>query len=95
MKQNAEWIVQCHSKDDHLVPVKEARIVAEKVNPLFIMSLFPFCIIRFLLFVIFMLICINITNICRRSEQSTMKWINMDTFNVTSSQKCWPSLNQN
>jgi hypothetical protein len=32
MKNNAGWIVQCHSKDDHLVPIAEARVVAEKVQ---------------------------------------------------------------
>eukprot|EP00026_Physarum_polycephalum_P017144 Phypoly_transcript_18261.p1 GENE.Phypoly_transcript_18261~~Phypoly_transcript_18261.p1 ORF type:complete len:242 (+),score=39.45 Phypoly_transcript_18261:62-727(+) len=32
IKQNVEWIVQFHSKDDHLVPVSEARFVAEKIG---------------------------------------------------------------
>ncbi len=31
MKKNADWIVQVHAKDDHLVPVREARFVHEHV----------------------------------------------------------------
>lgn len=41
MKTNAEWILQLHSKDDHLVPVSAARFVAEKVCP--IICLPSFC----------------------------------------------------
>lgn len=33
MKSNAKWIIQFHSKDDHLVPVTEARHVHENVTP--------------------------------------------------------------
>jgi predicted alpha/beta hydrolase family esterase len=32
MKPNAEWIVQYHSVNDHLVPVEEGRKVAENLG---------------------------------------------------------------
>eukprot|EP00928_Gymnodinium_smaydae_P042532 TRINITY_DN28615_c0_g1_i1.p1 TRINITY_DN28615_c0_g1~~TRINITY_DN28615_c0_g1_i1.p1 ORF type:complete len:397 (-),score=52.11 TRINITY_DN28615_c0_g1_i1:156-1250(-) len=32
IRKNAGWIIQFHSKDDHLVPVQEARTVAEKIR---------------------------------------------------------------
>eukprot|EP01126_Amoeba_proteus_P007231 TRINITY_DN1257_c0_g1_i10.p1 TRINITY_DN1257_c0_g1~~TRINITY_DN1257_c0_g1_i10.p1 ORF type:complete len:106 (+),score=14.64 TRINITY_DN1257_c0_g1_i10:664-981(+) len=31
MKQNSEWIVQFHSPDDHLVPIREGSLVASKL----------------------------------------------------------------
>lgn len=32
MKKNADWIAQFHSKDDHLVPIAEGRIVSKEVG---------------------------------------------------------------
>lgn len=32
MRKNAEWVLQFHSEDDHLVPVEEARHVHEQVR---------------------------------------------------------------
>jgi hypothetical protein len=32
MKENANWIVQFHSKDDFLVPVEQGQYVANKVQ---------------------------------------------------------------
>ena len=31
MKANAKWIAQFHSKDDRLVPIKEAKYVSQQV----------------------------------------------------------------
>eukprot|EP01111_Echinosteliopsis_oligospora_P009830 TRINITY_DN2954_c0_g1_i1.p1 TRINITY_DN2954_c0_g1~~TRINITY_DN2954_c0_g1_i1.p1 ORF type:complete len:215 (-),score=62.57 TRINITY_DN2954_c0_g1_i1:26-670(-) len=32
MKTGADWIIQIHSTDDHLVPFSEGKFVAEKIN---------------------------------------------------------------
>lgn len=32
IKSNAEWILQYHSSDDHLIPIAEADLVASKLN---------------------------------------------------------------
>lgn len=39
MKTNASWIIQLHSKDDHLVPVSAARFVRDKVSCLLLWEL--------------------------------------------------------
>lgn len=35
MKQNAEWIIQFHSRSDHLVPISEGRLVAKELGTIY------------------------------------------------------------